>query len=216
MSAEEKFAEWLKRYPERSLDRQTRLDELLIYLNLSVARVEDLLSKTVELLKAIPVGQSLPSTILTIPLGLDSINAALQAIGAEGKTDFPSFRLAWSIPAGFTTVMQLSPPANWVCTGREVTLFSDFYDVSIMTRVFVDDRLVTPIRLQITGPCRVDFGLLFIKRRVITIETWNGSGVDAQLSMTAQLPLVEKSFFETFHQPILNYVYTKLNEVTKL
>ena len=148
-----------------------------------------------------------------VPLDPEGLNGAIQAMRLKGMTMFPQTRLAWAIPAGVTTDFTLTMPANYVDTRRLCRISSDFYDPAIVLTIFVDGELVTPQGVAITGATGIDFGEFYVKHDNIRLSTLNGSPVDAFLSLEIVPALMEKSFYDEFYAPIMNYMYTQLKEV---
>jgi len=148
-----------------------------------------------------------------VPLDPEGLNGAIQAMRLKGMTMFPQTRLAWAIPAGVTTDFILTVPVNYVDTRRGCLITSDFYDPAIILNIFVDNELVTPQGVAITGATTIDFGEFYVKHDNIRLSTLNGSPVNAVLSLQVVPALMEKSFYDEFYTPIINYMYAKLKEV---
>ena len=128
-------------------------------------------------------------------------------------TMFPQERLAWAIPAGKTTDFTLTMPLNYVDTRRVCRITSDFYDPAVVLNVFVDGDLATPQGVVITGATTIDFGEFYVKHTDVRFSTLNGSAVNAVLSLEIAPALMEKSFYDEFYAPLMQYMYTQLKEV---
>jgi len=158
------------------------------------------------------IAQMKPGMIF-VPLDPEGLNGAIQAMRLKGQTTFPMSRVAWACPAGVTTNFTLTVPANFVDTRRYCRLTSDFYDPNVIVNIFVDDTLATPQGIALTGATTVDFGEFYVKTISIRIQTANGTATPAVVSLEIVPSLLEKSFYEEFYAPIMEYMYKSLLEV---
>ena len=59
----------------------------------------------------------------------------------------------------------------------------------------------------------MDFGEYFVKRRSVRFETINGTATDALLTWVKVSTIIEKSFYDEFYAPIIEYMYKALEGV---
>jgi len=187
-----------------------KLDYLIELQEMAVRQLQRL----IELAEARPPVVPLPATII-VPLDPEVLNRALQAVMPRGKVMFPTWRIAWSCPAGTTTETPLLLPEGFLCTRREARLYSTYYSKDIVIYVYVDDKLVTPYGLTMTGAAVLDFGEFFVKRRKVDVNTVNNSTTDAIITLEVVASLVEKSFYEEWYAPIIDYMYRGLSEIAR-
>lgn len=156
---------------------------------------------------------SAPANLISIPFGPEALNEAIQALGSTGKTMFPMERLFWTCAAGATTAYPLTLPTGFVCTRRFCILSSDFYDPGIIVNVSVDGQDVTPFGIALTGLTTIDFGQYYAKHREILISTANATVTAAVLTLEIVPSLLEKSFYDSFYVPIIEYMDSALQEI---
>ena len=197
-------------------DNWPYLIKLLEAIAQGVARLVDIAEAYAPGAPEVPpitvIAQMKPGMVF-VPLDPEGLNGAIQAMRLKGMTMFPQTRLAWAIPAGVTTDFILTVPANYVDTRRVCLITSDFYDPAIVLNIFVDGELVTPQGVAITGATTIDFGEFYVKHDNIHLSTLNGSPVNAVMSLQVVAALMEKSFYDEFYTPIINYMYAQLKEV---
>ena len=151
--------------------------------------------------------------LVTIPLDPEVLNRALQAMKLKGLMSFPTTRFTWLCAAGAITNFTVFMPEGLVCTRRMGTLTSNFYDPNITVLCFVDGELATPYPIPLTGEVVVDLGEYYVKHRDLRFTVVNATVTNALLSWTKVSSLMEKSFYESFYVPIIEYVYKTLEGV---
>jgi hypothetical protein len=194
-------------------DRLNYLIQLLEAITAGVARLVEIGEKFVGPTPPITIIAQMKPGMVFVPLDPEGLNGAIQAMRLKGQTMFPQTRLAWACPAGVTTDFTLTLPANYVDTRRICRITSDFYDPAIVLNIFVDGELATPQGVALTGATTIDFGEFYVKHTDIRFSTANGSPVNAVLSLEVVPALMEKSFYDEFYAPIMNYMYSQLKEV---
>jgi len=187
--------------------------KLLEAIAQGVARLVDIAEMFVGGAPPITVTAVMKPGMVFVPLDPEGLNGAIQAMRLKGMTLFPQIRLAWAIPAGVTTDFTLTMPLNYIDTRRLCRITSDFYDPAIVLNIFVDGELATPQGVAITGATTIDFGEFYVKHTDIRFSTLNGSAVNAVLSLEVVPALMEKSFYDEFYAPIMQYMYAQLKEV---
>jgi len=150
--------------------------------------------------------------LVTIPLDPEVLNRALQAMKL-GNTSFPTTRFVWVCPAGVTTIYTISLPEGLVCTRRTGILSSDFYDPNILVYQYVDGQLATPYPIPLTGETEIDSGEYYVKHRDLRFIVINGTAFNATLSWLKVSSLMEKSFYDSFYVPIIEYMFRTLEGV---
>lgn len=151
--------------------------------------------------------------LVSVPLEPEILNHAIQAMRIKGESFFPTVRLTWSCPAGATTIFPIGVPAGYVCTCTTYVISSDFYDPNILVNAFVDDELMTPFGIILTGLSEMDYAEHHIKHREVRFETTNNTATNAQLSVHVKACFLEKSYYEQFYVPIINYMRSVLEGV---
>ncbi|GAI40872.1 unnamed protein product, partial [marine sediment metagenome] len=152
-------------------------------------------------------------SLVSIPLEPALLNRAIQAMRHQGKAWFPTLKLAWLCAAGAITEFPFYLPRDTIATCNFYELSSDFYDPDIVVNVYVDDGLTTPSGIALTGPTKVDYGEYYVKSRGVFISTDNPTATDAILSYEGQGCFLEKSFYEEFYAPIIDYMHRVLEGV---
>lgn len=191
------------------------------YLLQLLGAIAEGVARLVDIAENYAPGQAPPISIIAqmkpgmvfVPLDPEALNGAIQAMRLKGQSTFPMTRVAWACPAGVTTNFTLTVPVGYVDTRRLCRLTSDFYDPNIVVNIFVDDTLVTPQGIALTGAAAVDFGEFYVKTLSIRIQTTNGTGVPAVVSLEIVPSLLEKSFYENFYAPIMDFMHKSLLEV---
>ncbi len=151
--------------------------------------------------------------LVSVPLDPAILNRAIQAMRLKGKAWFPTTSFAWLCAAGAPTDYTITLPEGLLSTEREGLLSSDFYDPNILVNVYADDERITPYPIQLTREIPMDFGEYFLKRRSVRFETINGTATDALLTWVKVSTIIEKSFYDEFYQPIIEYMYKALEGV---
>lgn len=156
-----------------------------------------------------------PTININLPLDFEVLNTLLQGTRYEGKIEVTHWRVSWLCPAGATTNIPLYLPSGMICTRRKGLLLSDYYDPSVVANILVDRKVITPFGMPMVCSCEFDFGEGYVKREVVEINTVNGTATDARLTLDMTCNMMEKSFFESFYQPLIELVYKTLEEVVK-
>jgi hypothetical protein len=199
--------------PEEQWARLIQLQEGQLAALARLVEIAEKLSGEPGEVSPIVIKAEVKPGMVFVPLDPEGLNGAIQAMRLKGMTMFPQTRLAWAIPAGVTTDLILTVPVNYVDTRRACLITSDFYDPAIVLNIFVDGELVTPQGVAITGATTIDFGEFYVKHDNIHLSTLNGSPVNAVMSLQVVAALMEKSFYDEFYTPIINYMYAQLKEV---
>ncbi|MBA7554554.1 hypothetical protein ES705_47178 [subsurface metagenome] len=104
---------------------------------------------------------------------------------------------------------------GWYCVSTYVTITADFYHPDITVYVYADDVPITPWGVVLTGPCEISYGDYFVKRKDVRIVTTNNTATDAVLSELCYGQMLEKSFYEEFYAPIIEYMHAALQGVAR-
>ncbi len=201
--------------PAKAAAPDEKLDFIVESQSLIAQELQRLVQIGEQLIGEVPIviePKIMPS-LVSIPLEPALLNRAIQAMRHQGKAWFPTLKLAWSCAAGAITDFPLDLPANTIATCNFWELSSDFYDPDIVVNVYVDDGLVTPNGIALTGPTKVDYGEYYVKSRGVFISTNNPTATDAILSYEGQGCFLEKSFYEEFYAPIIDYMHRVLEGV---
>lgn len=153
--------------------------------------------------------------LISIPLEPKSLNHTIQAMALHGSSFFPTIRVTWVCPAGTITDFPLPIPEGFVATCTDYGLSSDFYDPNITVNIYVDDRLLTPFGIALTGPQDMEYAEYYIKHKEVFVQTINNTATDAQLSFDVFACFLEKSFYEEFYAPLIQYAYSALQGVAR-
>lgn len=192
-----------------------KLDYLADLAEAQIQQLQRLVEIGEQLIGQVPIvlEPKIVPGLVSVPLEPQLLNRAIQAMRHQGKASFPAIRLAWSCPAGAITDFPIDLAANTIATCNFWELSSDYYDRNIVVNVYVDDGLVTPSGIALTGPTKVNYGEYYIKRRGVLISTDNPTATDAILSYEGQGCFLEKSFYEEFYAPIIDYMHRVLEGV---
>ncbi|GAH57609.1 unnamed protein product, partial [marine sediment metagenome] len=201
--------------PAEAAPENEKLQYLIDLQTTMVQQLQRLVQIAEQLIGEVPIiiEPKITPSLVSIPLDPEVLNRALQAMGLKGQIWVPTIRQSWACPAGATTVFPLGVPSGFVDTRRIGTLSSDFYDPNVSVQVFVDDSLVTPFGIALTGQSTVDFGEFFVKHREILISTTNNTATDAVLTLEVTPSFLLESFYEEFYRPIIEYMYRSLQGV---
>ena len=192
----------------------TYLLKLLEAIAVGVARLVEIAEQfTLPGAPPITIEAKLKAGMVFMPLDPEGLNGAIQAMRLEGQTTFPTSKLSWACPAGVVTDFTLTMPANYVDTRRLCRITSDFYDPAVTLNVFVDGHSATPQGIALTGATTVDYGEFYVKTIDVRFSVNNASAVNAVVTLEQVAALMEKSFYEEFYAPLMNYMYSRLKEV---
>ncbi len=201
--------------PAAAAPENEKLDYLVEGQLLMVQQLQRLVEIGEQLTGQVPIviEPKIVPNLVTVPLEPRVLNHAIQAMGLHGVSLFPTTRATWLCPAGATTDIITPMPEGFVATCTDYILSSDFYDPNMLVSVFVDDRLITPFGLALTGVTPMEYGEYYVKHKDIRVSTFNNTAVNAQLSLTTYICLLEKSFYERFYHPIIKYMFSALEGV---
>jgi len=179
-----------------------KLDYVIRQLQRLVELAEALLGKNAQVIP----------TVFSIPLDpLELTMTSMQEMGPSGEGSFPSSfpttPLTWPVLAGATVDHVIGIPEGTVELSTSCVLASDFYDPNIAVTVSVDDdKVVTPIPLALTRPSPITFGSNYAKRVQIVVHVFNNTATDITLTLELHPRIVEKSLFDAFQRPLIDYV----------
>lgn len=188
--------------PAPASSPEEKLDYLIKQLQRLIEIAEALLGKNA---RVIP-------TVFSIPLDpLELTMTSMQEMGPSGEGSFPSSfpttALTWTVLAGATVDHVIGIPEGTLELSTSCVLASDFYDPNIAVTVSVDDdKVVTPLPLALTRPTPITFGGNYIKRLQIVVHVFNNTATDAVLTLELHPRIVEKSVFDAFQRPLIDYV----------
>ncbi|MBA7612424.1 hypothetical protein ES703_19660 [subsurface metagenome] len=153
--------------------------------------------------------------LVLIPLEPRVLNHVIQAMGLHAMSFFPTTKASWVCTAGATTCLPLPMPDGYIAVCTDYILSSDFYDPNITVNVYVDDRLTTPFGIALTGLTAMEYAEYHVKYKDVLVEVINASAFDAQVSFQVFACFVQKSFYEEFYRPVINYIWKALEEVAR-
>ncbi len=183
----------------------------LVFINTIIAQQ---LSKLVEV--AEQLAYKLPlSSLVSVPLDPAVMARAIMAIHPEGKAFYDTFRGTWVAPAGVVTEAVFLLPPELVCVTTGETITSDFYDPNIVLEVFIDEKALSPWGITLTGPIDISYGLFYVKLVSVRVVVTNNSLVNANISQLAYGTMLEKSYYQQFYAPIMQYVNSALEAVAR-
>ena len=116
---EQDFEAWLAGEKSRFLDPLTRVDELLIYLNRTEARVEHLLR---QLTGETIIEPQVTQLSVSIPITPENLTEIVKHSGRFGVVSYPCYNFSWLCPAGVTTIFPTPIPMGYVATDRHKTI----------------------------------------------------------------------------------------------
>ncbi len=192
-----------------------KLDYLADLAEAQVQQLQRLVEIAEQLIGEVPIvlEPKIVPGLVSIPLEPKALNHAIQAMSLHGVSFFPTIRLTWLCPAGATTIFPISIPEGYIATCTDYGFSSDFYDPNITVNQYVDDRLLTPYGIALTGPIAMEYAEYYVKHKDVVIETINNTATDAQLSFHVYACFLEKSFYEEFYAPIMEYMHSALEGV---
>lgn len=153
--------------------------------------------------------------LVSVPLDPEVLNRAIQAIMPTGKLKIETVVLTFSCPAGVATSIILPLLPGWYCTRREINYSSDFYDPNIIGMVYADGRLITPLGIALSAPGPIDFGEFYVKKRDVSFIITNGTATDLVLTVHYITCHMEKTYYDEFYAPIVEYMYKALEGVAR-
>lgn len=188
-----------------------------VQLNFIVQQLYRLVQIGEQLIGQVPIvlEPKIVPGLVSVPLDPEVLNRAIQAVTPLGKARFGTTRGAVLCPAGLTTSWTHYMMTNYYCTDREIYFSADFYDPLIVVNIYVDDHLVTPYGIQLTGPGPLNFGDYYVKKTKVDVVAVNATATPCVISSHWNWTSLEKSFYDEFYRPILNYMYRSLEEVAR-
>ncbi len=196
--------------PPATATEGEKLSYLLFINTLMAKQLGRLVTAIEQLAYKLPL-----SSVVSVPLDPAVMARAIMAIHPEGKAFYDTFRGTWVAPAGVVTETIFALPPELVCVTTGETITSDFYDPNIVLEVFIDGKALSPWGITLTGPIDISYGLFYVKLVSVRVVVTNNSAVNAMISQLAYGTMLEKSYYQQFYAPIMQYVNSALEAVAK-
>ncbi|GAJ16032.1 unnamed protein product, partial [marine sediment metagenome] len=85
----------------------------------------------------------------------------------------------------------------------------------IVGYLYADGRLVTPLGVALSVAGIMDFGEFYVKRRDVAFTIVNGTAEDMVLTVHYITSHLEKTYYDEFYAPIMEYMYSILEGVAR-
>ena len=200
----------ISRRPAYAATDGEKLDHLIDLNTLMAQQMGRLVEVAEQLAGKLPL-----SSVVSVPLDPAVMARAIMAIHPEGKAFYDTFRGTWVAPAGVVTEAIFALPPELVCVTTGETITSDFYDPNIVLEVFIDEKALSPWGITLTGPIDISYGLFYVKLVSVRVVVTNNSAVNAMISQLAYGTMLEKSYYQQFYAPVMQYVNSVLEAVAR-
>lgn len=153
-----------------------------------------------------------PLPVLTMPIDPAVLCRAVQSSATMGQFDAPIYRFAAVIPAGVTLRFSLSARIGFVGVMiSPMQLYASLHDARMVINLWVDGvNRVTPDGVPMTADMSISMAQYWLVYTGVTVEVVNGSPFDIMLTLDSQAGVVEKTLFDKFYLPMLNYSYQSM------
>lgn len=156
-----------------------------------------------------------PQPVLPLPLDPAILARSLQSSASRGQFDAPIYRFSGLIPAGATVTVPLSARQGFVGVMLSpVALYSSIHDARIVVTMILDGTSQpTPDGIPMTADLVVSLSQYWLVHYQVVLQVVNTSPFDTIMTLDSQAGVVEKTLFDRYYWPMLQYSHLSLLQV---